>query len=105
MRYELRNDELAIFFTQDEVNIALSYENSMRRGRGLSSGELMYGCMVDSINEKTGIPTVGWRDGDGKADIDVRSYPASVESNAGQFVVRTLDGRSVESSSGVLRSS
>lgn len=100
MRYEVQNDELAIFFTRDEVNIALSHENAMHRGWGLSSGELMYACIVDSINEKTGIPAVDWREAGDKTRRSERVYPASVESSNGAFMVTTLDGRSVGLSSG-----
>lgn len=94
MRYDVRNDELAVFFTKDEVNIALSQENAMHRAWGISSGELMYACAVDSINEESGIPAVGWREA-GKADRSGRVYPESVEPESGAFVVRTLDGQRI----------
>jgi hypothetical protein len=94
VRYELRNGELAVFFNADEINVALAHENSMHRPRGLSSGELLYACVVDSINEKSGVPTMDWRKSDAAHRIE-RVYPESLTPDDGQFLVRTLDGRSV----------
>jgi hypothetical protein len=71
----------------------------MHRARGISSGELMYACIVDSINEKRGVPAIDWRKTGGKPDRAVRVYPESVETGDALFVVRTLDGQSVAVSS------
>ena len=101
MRYEVQNDELAVFFTKDEVNIALSYENAMHGARGVTSGELIYACLVDSINEKTGVPAIDWRTKLAKADHPERVYPESMDAEDGLLVVRTRDGQSVAVSSGV----
>jgi len=95
MRYELHGGELAVFFSQDEMNVALSYENAMHRGRGMSSGELMYPCLVDAINERTGVPVPEWRGKDTNIDRPVRAYPEAVESRDGTLIVMTRDGRSV----------
>ena len=99
MRY--RKDELAVSFTKDEVNIAPSYENAMQGARGVSSGELIYACVVDSINEKTGMPAIDWRTKDAKAKHPERAYPESMDCGNGAFVVSTRDGQNVAVSSGV----
>ena len=98
MRYELHDDELAVFFTADELNVALAHENAMHRPRGISSGELLYACVVDSINEKTGVPAIDWRR-TSNTDRPRREYPESVETGDGQLVVRTQDGDNVAVSS------
>ena len=100
MRYEVQNDELAIFFTKDEVNIALSYENAMHGARGVSSGELIYACIVDFINEKTGLPAIDSRTKLARANHPERAYPESMDDGDGVLVVSTRDGRSVAVSSG-----
>jgi hypothetical protein len=96
VRYELQNGELAVFFTTDELNIALSQENALHRAWGISSGELMYACVVDSINERSGMPAADWRKTGGEANRSRRAYPESVETDDGPLVVRTLDGQRVE---------
>jgi len=93
MRYEIQNDELAVFFTKDEVNIALSYENAMRGARGVSSGELIYACIVDCINENSGVPAIDWRTEQAKVNHPERVYPESVDGGDGAFVVTTRDGQ------------
>jgi hypothetical protein len=92
MRYEIRNDELAIFFNEDEVNVALAHENVMNRGYGMSSGELMYACLVDAINEQTGVPVVAWKD-------TTFDRPESVSTTDGALVVATRQGKSYATSS------
>ena len=101
MRYEVQNDELAVFFTKDEVNIALSYEIAMHGARGVASGELIYACLVDSINEKTGVPAIDWRTKLAKGNHPERVYPESIDGGDGQLVVKTRDGQSVVVSSAV----
>ena len=92
MRYELGNDELAVFFSTDEMNIALSYENSMHGGHGMTSGELMYACLVDAINARTGTPAVEWRD-------TPLHRPESVSCPDGALAVTTREGNSITFSS------
>ena len=96
----MQNNEVAVFFTKDEVNIAISYENAMHGARGVSSGELIYACVVDSINEKTGLPAIDWRTKQAKAKHPERVYPESLDGEDGAFVVSTRDGQSVAVSFG-----
>jgi hypothetical protein len=100
MRYEVQNDEVAVFFTKDEVNIALSYENAMHGARGVSSGELIYACLVDSINEKTGVPAIDWRTKQAKDNHPERLYPESLEGGEDALLVSTRDGQTVAVLSG-----
>lgn len=93
MRYELHDEELAVFFTADELNVAVAYENVMHRPRGISSGELLYACIVDSINEKSGVPAIDWKKTP-HSDRAGRMYPDSVETRDGRLVVRTTPARS-----------
>ena len=95
MRYELQNDELAVIFTKDEINVALAYENAMHGARGASAGELMYACLVDAINEKTGVPASDWRAGPARADHPEHEYPESIDAMDGVLVIKTLRGESV----------
>jgi hypothetical protein len=98
VRYDVHEGELVVFFTADELNVALAYENAIHRPRGISSGELLYACVVDSINEQSGVPAIGWRRGS-DTDRPDRKYPESVETGDGLFVVRTRDGQDVAVSS------